>query len=117
MSELDKALAVFEARRAEEEAERLKRRALACAFVRAFYEADVRPSQRLAAHGVEAWLHDGRLVLQRPGEGHFAEPLFVVVGEHGEIDVGGKSLGRFEPGDETEKTDALIAAIIAHFNF
>ena len=30
---------------------------------------------------------------------------------------GGKSLGRFEPGEVTEKKNALIAEIIAHFNF
>ena len=58
-----------------------------------------------------------RLVLQRPGEGDFSEPLIIVVGEHGEIDVGGKSLGRFQPGEETEKKSALIAEIIAHFDF
>jgi hypothetical protein len=35
----------------------------------------------------------------------------------GEIDAGGKSLGRFQPSEETEKKNALIAEIIAHFNF
>ena len=117
MSELDKALAELEARRAREEAERLKRRKFACDFVRTFYANDVAPSQALKARGVEAWFDGDRLVLQRPAEGDFREPLFVVVGEHGEIDAAGKSLGRFQPGEEATKTTALIAEIIAHFNF
>jgi hypothetical protein len=116
MSRLDKALAELEARRAREESERLKKRKLACDFVRQFYEEDVSPSQRLKAHGVEAWFSGDRLVLQRPVEGDFQEPLFVVVGEHGEIDAGGKSLGPLQAGEETAKTNALIAEIIAHFN-
>jgi hypothetical protein len=37
-----------------------------------------------------------------------------VVGEQGEIDVGGKSLGR--PGDEAAKKSELIAEIISHFS-
>jgi hypothetical protein len=117
MSELDKALAALAARRAQEEAERRKRRKLACEFLGAFYENDVKPSHELAARGVAAWFDGGKLVLERPQEGDFAEPLLVVVGEQGEIDAGGKSLGRFLPGEETAKRNALIAEIIAHFNF
>jgi len=116
MSQLDKVLAELEARRAREQSERLKRRKLACDFVRRFYENDVSSSQQLKVRGIEAWFHDDRLVLQRPAEGEFCEPLFVVVGEHGEIDSGGKSLGHFQPGEEAAKTNALIAEIIAHFN-
>jgi hypothetical protein len=116
MSDLDKALAELEARRAQEEAERLKRRESARDFVRNFYETDVRPSQRLKAHGVDAWYEDGRLVMGRPGEGEFSEPLLIIVGEQGEIDVAGKSLGRLKPGDEMVKKNALIAEIIGHFD-
>jgi len=117
MSELDKALAALGARRAQEEAERQQRRSLACDFLGAFYANDVKPSRELAARGIAAWFAGGKLVLERPGEGDFAEPLLVVVGEQGEIDVAGKSLGRFLPGEETDKRNALIAEIIAHFNF
>jgi hypothetical protein len=39
-----------------------------------------------------------------------------VVGEQGEIDVGGKSLGRCLPGDEAAKKNELIAEIISHFS-
>jgi hypothetical protein len=99
------------------EAERLRRRNLACDFLRAFYDEDVKPSQRLTAHGVTAWFEDGRMALERPDQGDFSEPLVVVIGEQGEIDVAGKSLGCFQPGEETAKKNALIAEIIAHFNF
>jgi hypothetical protein len=117
VSELDKALAALEAKRAQEEAERQKRRKLACDFLRSFHENDVKPSGRLEARGIAAWFDGARLVLQRPDAGDFSEPLIIVVGEQGEIDVGGKSLGRFQPGEETEKKSALIAEIIAHFDF
>ena len=117
MSDLDRALAALEARRAQEEAERQKRRGLACEFLRAFYDEDVRPSARLKTHGVAAWFDGAKLVLERPDEGDFSEPLVVVIGEQGEIDAGGRSLGRFQPGEEAEKRTALIAEIIAHFNF
>jgi hypothetical protein len=117
MSDLDRALAALEARRAQEEAERQKRRGLACEFLRSFHDDDVKPSARLVALGVVAWFDGAKLVLERPDEGDFSEPLLIVVGEHGEIDAGGKSLGRFQPGEEAEKKNALIAEIIAHFNF
>ena len=39
-----------------------------------------------------------------------------VVGEQGEIDVGGKSLGRFQAGDEEARKSDLIAEIISHFS-
>ncbi len=117
MSELDKVLSALEGRREQEEAERQKRRQLACEFLGSFYENDVKPSLKLKARGIAAWFDGGRLALERPDEGDFAEPLVVVVGEQGEIDAGGKSLGRFQPGEEAAKKNALIAEIIAHFNF
>jgi hypothetical protein len=54
VSELDKALAALEARRAQEEADRQNRRNLACDFLRSFHENDVKPSTRLKARGIEA---------------------------------------------------------------
>src|ERR1700730_475399 len=92
MSELDKALAALAARRAQEEAERLKRRKLACDFLQAFFEEDVKPSRRLKVNGVGAWFEDGKMVLERD-QGDFSEPLVVVIGEQGKIDVAGKSWG------------------------
>ena len=117
MSQLDKALAELEARRAREDGERLRRRKLACDFLRAIYESDIAASQKLKARGIEAWFDGSRMVLQCPAEGDFREPLIVAIGEHGEIDAGGRSLGRFQAGEERSTTNALIAEIIAHFNF
>ena len=117
MSDLDRTLAALEARRAQDEAERQKRRRLACEFLQSFHENEVKPSARLRARGVAAWFDGAKLVLDRTDESDFSEPLIIVVDEQGEVDVGGKSLGRFQPGEETEKKNALIAEIIAHFNF
>jgi hypothetical protein len=120
VSELDKAVAALETRRAEEEAERQRRRTAACTFLKGFYEADVAPSRKLKEHGVTSAFDGARLVLQRPAEGHFSDGLAIVVGEQGEIDVGGKSLGRHEAGEEAAKKSELkgelIAEIISHFN-
>ncbi len=116
MSELDKALAALDARRAEEEAERQKRRTAACAFLKGFYEADVAPSRKLKERGIATFFDGARLVLERPDEGHFSEGLLIVIGELGEIDVGGKSLGRYQAGDEAVKKNELIAEIITHFS-
>jgi hypothetical protein len=116
VSELDKALAMLEARRAEEEADRQRRRAATCAFVKGFYDADVAPSRKLKERGIASSFDGSRLLLERPEEGHFSEGLAIVVGEQGEIDVGGKSLGRHQPGDEAAKKSELIAEIISHFS-
>jgi hypothetical protein len=116
VSELDKAVAALDARRAEEEAERQRRRAAACAFLRGFYEADVAPSRTLKARGIASSFDGARLVLQRPAEGHFSDGLAIVVGEQGEIDIGGKSLGRHLAGEEAAKKSELIAEIISHFS-
>ena len=116
MSELDRAVTALDARRAEEEAERQRRRAAACAFLRGFYEADVAPSRKLKERGIASSFDGARLVLQRPAEGHFSDGLAIVVGEQGEIDIGGKSLGRHQAGEETAKKSELIAEIIAHFS-
>jgi len=120
VSELDKAVAALEARRGEDEAERQRRRTAACAFLKGFYEADVAPSQKLKERGIASAFDGTRLVLQRPAEGHFSDGLAIVVGEQGEIDIGGKSLGRHQAGEETAKESELkrelIAEIISHFS-
>ena len=116
MSEFDKALGALEARRAEEEAERKRRRTAACAFLKGFYEADVAPSRKLKEHGIAAYFDGARLVLERPDEGHFSEGMAVVVGEQGEIDVNGRSLGPVGSADRATKKNELIAEIISHFS-
>jgi hypothetical protein len=116
VSELDKALAALETRRADEEADRQRRRMAACEFLKGFYEADVAPSRKLKDRGIASSFDGSRLVLERPDEGHFSEGLLIVVGEQGEIDVGGKSLGRHQRGEEAAKKNELIAEIITHFS-
>ena len=78
------------------------------------------PSQKLKEHGIASHFDGARLVLERPDEGHFSEGLLIVVGEQGEIDIGGKSLGRHQ-AEETAKRNELIkseliAEIITHFS-
>ena len=75
-----------------------------------------RPRKEPKEHGIASSFDGSRLLLERPEEGHFSEGLAIVVGEQGEIDVGGKSLGRHEPGDEAAKKSELIAEIISHFS-
>jgi hypothetical protein len=118
VSELDKAIAALEARRSDAEADRHKRRDAACAFLRSFVEVDVAPSRKLKEHGIEYSFDGYCLVLhRREAEGHFAEGLAIVVGEQGEIDMGGKSLGRPQGGvDEAAKKSELIAEIISYFS-
>ncbi|HEU5274633.1 MAG TPA: hypothetical protein VFU97_13290 [Xanthobacteraceae bacterium] len=116
MSELDKAVAALDARRSEEEADRQRRRTAACAFLKGFYEADVAPSKALKQRGIASSFDGARLVLQRPEEGHFADGLAIVVGEQGEIDIGGRSLGRPAAGAEAATRNELIAEIITHFS-
>ena len=116
MSEIDKTLAAIEAKRARDETARRKRRDAACAFLKAFYEKDVKRSKKLKDHGIEVGFEDGKLVLQRPAEGQFSEGLMIVVGQQGEIDAGGKSFGRFAPKDEAAKKKELIDEIILNFS-
>ena len=55
-------------------------------------------------------------MLHRPQSGHYEEPLYIVVGEQGELDIAGKSLGRYLPAEKLAKKRELIAEIIAFFD-
>jgi transposase len=116
MSALDAAVAELEARRAHDDSERKARQRAASAFLREFYETDVAPSRKLKDHGVQAAFDGMRLVLQKPAEGVYAEGLMIVVGEQGEIDVSGRSLGPVGQGGAAAKKKELIAEIISHFS-
>ena len=94
MSALDKAVAelarpsaprTMPSRRARHDA--------AGAFLKEFFDADLAPSNGLKDHGVQAMFDGKRILLQKPEEGVYAEAMMVVVGEQGEIDVNGRSLG------------------------
>jgi hypothetical protein len=116
MSEFDRALSKIETHRAREEAARQRRIAAASAFLTSFYERDIKASKKLKEYGIDTEFDGRRLVLERPGEGQFSEGLMIAVGEQGEIDVGGKSLGKFTAGDETARKSELIGEIISHFS-
>jgi hypothetical protein len=121
MSALDQAVAELEGRRARDDAERRARREAARAFLKAFYDADLAPSKKLKDSGVQAGFDGWRILLQKPAEGVYAEGMMIVVGEQGEIDVSGRSLGPLTAGaDAAKDTEAkkkeLIAEIISHFS-
>lgn len=116
MSALDKAVAELEARRSKEEAERRARLDAASAFLKEFFDADIATSQKLKDNGVQAGFDGSRMLLRRPEEGVYAEGMLIVVGEQGEIDVSGRSLGPVVGADKDAKKKELIAEIIAHFS-
>jgi len=116
MSALDKAVAELEARRARDDAERRARQQAASAFLKEFFDTDLVPSKALEAHGVQAMFDGRRIVLQKPAEGVYAEGLMIVVGEQGEVDVSGRSLGPVGGADKDAKKRELIAEIISHFS-
>jgi hypothetical protein len=116
MSELDKVFAELAAKRAQQDGERRQRQQVAADFLREFFEQDIAPSDTLRRNGIAAHLADNKLVLHKPQSGHYAEPLYIAVGEQGEIDIGGRSFGRYQPADKTTKKRELIAEIIAFFD-
>ena len=52
----------------------------------------------------------------KPEEGLYAEGMMIVVGEQGEIDVSGRSLGLVYVKDKEVRKKELIAEIISHFS-
>ena len=116
MSALDQAISELEEKRAKENAERRMRHQAACAFLKEFHEADLVPSKKLKAHGVRTVFDGARILLEKPDVGVFADGMMIVVGEQGEIDVNGKSLGPVRPDHPDIKKNELIAEIISHFS-
>ena len=116
MSALDKAVAELQARRGKDEAERRARQDAASTFLKEFFDTDIAPSRTLKDSGVSAGFDGKRIVLQKPEEGVYADGMMIVVGEQGEIDVSGRSLGPVSPADRDAKKKELIAEIIAHFS-
>jgi hypothetical protein len=116
MSELDKVFDELAGKRTQQDQERRERLKLTAAFLAEFFEQDIKPSQTLKTRGIAASLVDHKLVLHRPQSGHYEEPLHIVVGEQGEIDIAGRSLGRYEPAEKLAKKRQLIDEIIAFFD-
>ena len=116
MSALDKTVAELDAKRSKDDAERRSRQQAAATFLKEFFDADIAPSQKLKDNGVRAAFDGMRLVLQKPEEGVYADGMMIVVGEQGEIDVSGRSLGPVWATDRESKKKELIAEIISHFS-
>jgi len=116
MSALDQAVAELEAKRAKDDTARRDRQAAAGAFLKAIYDADIAPSRKLQGAGVQVAFDGSRILLRKPEEGVYAEGLMIVVGEQGEIDINGRSLGPVGQGDGETKKKELIAEIISHFS-
>jgi hypothetical protein len=116
MSELDRVFDELSGKRAQQDKERRERQKVAADFLGEFYEQDIKPSQTLKIRGIEAHFIDGKLVLHKPQSGHFEEPLYIVVGEQGEIDIAGRSLGRYQAADKQAKKRELIGEIISFFD-
>ena len=116
MSELDKVFDELSHKRARQDAERRERMKGAVAFLTEFYEADIKPSQILKSRGIEAHFADNKLVLHKPQSGAYQEPLSIVAGEQGEIDIAGRSLGRYQPAEKLAKKRELIGEIITFFD-
>ena len=121
MSALDKAVAELDAKRSKDDAERRARQQAASAFLKEFYDADLVPSKKLKEEGVQAMFDGKRIVLQKPAEGVYAEAMMIVVGEQGEVDVNGRSLGPMSGGADAKKDidvkkKELIGEIISHFS-
>ncbi|MGH6670555.1 MAG: hypothetical protein ACRECV_01095 [Xanthobacteraceae bacterium] len=116
MSELDKVFDELSQTRARQDEERRERQKIAADFLSEFFKADIQPSQTLKNRGIEAHFADNKLVLHRPQSGHYEEPLHIVIGEQGEIDIAGRSLGRYQPADKLAKKRELIGEIISFFD-
>ncbi len=116
MSELDKIFGELAEKRAQQDRERRERQKVAVEFLTEFYERDIQPSQTLRSRGIEAHFIDNKLILRRPQSGPYQEPLYIVVGEQGEIDIAGRSLGRYQQDEKLAKKRELIGEIIAFFD-
>jgi hypothetical protein len=116
MSALDKAVSELDAKRSKDAAERRARQQAASTFLKEFFDTDLVSSRTLKDHGVEAAFDGKRILLRKPEEGVYAEGMMIVVGEQGEIDVSGRSLGSVSANDKEARKKELIAEIISHFS-
>jgi hypothetical protein len=116
MSELDKVFGELAEKRAQQDHKRRERFSLAADFLNEFFLQDIKPSETLKNRGIEASFVDHKLILHRPQSGHFEEPLYIVVGEQGEIDIAGRSLGPYQAAEKLAKKRELIGEIISFFD-
>ncbi len=116
MSEIDRIFAERDALRLETDRQRRERVDVAAAFVRELFERDVAPSKALAEHGIDAQLSDNRLLLHRRDAGIYADAFQIAVGQDGEIDIAGRSLGQFNPDDKVKLRREIITELLTYFD-
>ena len=116
MSEIDRIHAEREARRTEKERARRERFDVAAAFLAELYERDVKPSQALTEHGIQAQYADHHILLHRPNAGIYADAFQIAVGPDGVIDAGGRSYGHYEPDNNVKLKRELIGEMLTYFD-
>jgi hypothetical protein len=116
MSEIDKIFAEREAKRLEKERQRRERFDVAKAFLVELYERDVKPSAALASNGIEAQLEGNRLLLHRRDAGIYADAFQIAVGQEGEIDIVGRSLGIYDPDNKVKLRREIITELLTYFD-
>lgn len=116
MSEIDRIFQEREARRAAQARQRREHFDVAAAFLAEFHDNDVAPSQALAAHGLESTLNDNRLLIYKSAAGFYADAFQIAIGPDGEIDAGGRSLGRYTPDDKVKLRRELTEEILTFFD-
>ena len=116
MSDIDKIFDEREARRLEKERQRRERFDMAAAFLTEFFERDVMPSKALVANGIDAKLADNRILLHRTDAGIYADAFQIAVGQDGEIDIAGRSLGHYSADDKVKLKRELIAEMLTFFD-
>ena len=99
MSELDRLYNERLTKRLAKDRERRERVEAAARFLADFHAGDIAPSKALADHGLAAHFESNRLVIHRTAAGIHADGLAITVGEQGEIDVAGRSLGQYAAAD------------------
>jgi hypothetical protein len=116
MSEIDKVFAEREAKRLDKERQRRERFDVAAAFLQEFFERDVQGSKALVANGIEAKLSNDRILFHRTDAGIYADAFQIAVGQDGEIDIAGRSLGHYHPDDKVKLKRELIAELLTYFD-
>ncbi len=116
MSEIDKIFAEREALRLSKDRERRERFDVAMAFLKEFYEKDVAGSTALVDNRIAATMSENRILFHRTDAGIYADAFQIAVGQDGEIDIAGRSLGHYDAGDKVKLKRELIAELLTYFD-
>lgn len=116
MSDIDKIFNEREAKRLDKERQRRERFDAAAAFLRELYERDIATSTTLQQQGITASFKDGRILLHRANAGIYADAFQIAAGQDGDIDLAGRSLGRFSPDEKVRLKRELIEEMLTYFD-